>query len=123
MIKVSLTIYTVTLLSFGIILDQRKPLMSVIFLISGIDSAIMYSLQYEKAFKVQAGVQKLKLSLRSMIKQGPTLMNQTEYRQLVQSVPNMRIRVGDFQYFNRTSIVNFLGFVVRAVVRVLIVAN
>ena len=100
---------------------ENYPIFGVMYYAMSFDGSLIYTLLYEKAFKVPALFKETKVQLRLRARQLSIHAGRLIYEKQAVSIPSMGIKVGGFHLLERTSTPVFLHYVVANVVNMLVV--
>ena len=110
---------------FAIRYNIKFPLTSALAAYVHVGIMVVYSLMYEKAFKIPENWRKVKSQLRisanlSTIKQYPVGGKSGQFQKQIQRIPEIGVKVGHFHVLERESTPRFIMFVISSVSSLLI---
>ena len=97
------------------------PIFGIMYYAIFFDVLVIYSLLYEKGFKVAALFDETKATLILQARNGMNGTDWKVFKRQVRSIPTVGVKVGEFHMLERTSTPVFLHYVLANVVNMLVV--
>ena len=96
------------------------PIFGIMYYVVCIEASLLYSISYQKAFKVPHLIEKARMACKLS---GQRLASRAQYRGIekqLRSIPPVGIKVGEFHMLERTSTPLFLQYVLTNIVNMLV---